>query len=159
MSDIDAAVETAPAAEGKPSRRKLVIILAAVLLAGGGAAVVVPGLLGGSAEASAETVEEPTEGLVVPLEPMTASIGGAQAGYVRLGIALVLVEGITAEQVTDRFPLVQDAALSALSQYEPAQLRTPEGIETLRADLGDRVRAIYADGEVLRVVLTELLVQ
>lgn len=157
MSDIDTAVE-AEAPGGGRSRRKLLIVGLVVVLAAAGVGYVV---FGGAGEANAAPEEVvPTEGAVVPLEPMTASIGGgATPGYVRLGIALVLATDVLPADVSDRFPLVQDAALSELSHYDPQRLRTPEGIADLRATLSKRARAIYPDGEVLRVVFTELLVQ
>lgn len=159
MSDTDTAV-AAEAPTGKKRRsKKLLLVGLVIVLAGAGAGVYLSGMLGPPSEAEPVEPAAPSEGAVVALESMTTSIGGEEPGYVRVGLALVLAEGITSEAVADRFPLVQDATLSELSEYEPDFLRTPAGIEALRVELSERARAIYPDGEVLRVVFTELLVQ
>lgn len=139
----------------KHRRVRLVLLVVVVLAAAGAVSVFV---LGGGSDAE-EVPEAPVEGAVVDVAQMTANLAGPQVHYVRLGFAAVLAEGLVAGDVDGQFPLLKDAALSELGLLSPAQLLTPEGVEELRARLSERARTIYPDGEVLRVVLTELVVQ
>lgn len=83
--------------------------------------------------------------------------------YSRVGMALVLADGVRIEDVANRLPLVRDAALSVMSGLTAAELRGPDAIEQLRLELSGRVADLYRDDDgttpVLRVVLTDLLIQ
>lgn len=156
MADQDPTTEAPP----RPGRRRLLLIVGLVVviaLAGGGGFV----LLGGDG-AEAEAPEEPaapTEGVVADVAVLTTSLAGPSGAYVRVGLAVVLAEGVAATEVADRYPLLKDATLSAVSRHTAEELRTPTGQDTLRDELSAAARDIWPDGEVLRVVLTEWLVQ
>lgn len=139
------------------TRRKLVLAVLAVvlLLTGGGAAVL---LLGGEAEAE-ETAPPPADGPVVPVADMTATLAGPGIHYAKVAFSAVLTTGADEALVASRFDLLRDAAITELSTISADHLRTTAGMEELRARLSDRAGALYPDGEVLRVVLTELIVQ
>jgi flagellar basal body-associated protein FliL len=83
--------------------------------------------------------------------------------YARVGMALVLADGVRIEDVANRLPLVRDAALSVMSGLTAAELRGTDAIEQLRLELSGRVADLYRDDDgttpVLRVVLTDLLIQ
>jgi flagellar FliL protein len=149
-----AAPDTTDGAPTK-SRKKLVIIALLVVVLGAAAGVF---LLGGS-DAEGTEPAAPVEGEVVDVAVMTTSVAGEAGTYVRVGFAAVLVEGTAAADVEAKFPLLEDAALSAASSFSGAQLRTQEGQDGLRAALTTAAGDIWPDGEVLRIVLTELLVQ
>lgn len=143
----------APPASGK--RRLLLIGVVLLLLVGGGAAFM---FLGG--EAGAEVEEEaPVEGAIVPIAEMTASLAGPQVHFAKLSLAAVLSDQADAALVEERMPLLKDAAITELSTMDAAHLRTTEGMEELRTRLTERATGIYVEGEVLRVILTELIVQ
>lgn len=153
------AVAEAPVEEKKKSK-KLILILAVVgLLAGGGAAYFL-GFIGGGDEAE-EVAEEPevVEGMIVDVATMTTNVGGGAPGYVRVGLAAVLAEGFTPDLVADRYPLLKDATLSEVATFKKAQLESPKGMDKLRGALTARAQEIWPEGEVVRIVLTELLVQ
>lgn len=156
MSDQPEAVDTD--APPRKSRRKLILIVALALglVAGGiGAAA----FLGGSDEAPEEQAsEEPPEGAVLNVATLTSTVQG-DANLARVGLAVVTSEGAAQEQVVEKFPLVQDAAVSELARMPADELRTPEGADALRRRLTRRAKRIYPEGEVLRVLLTELVVQ
>ncbi len=156
-------VDGAPPEEGKGSKLKLIIAAAVVLAV---AAVGAFMFLGGGGEEAADEAMEPvpmemssTEGEVVEVATMTVNLAGEQLRYAQVGFAVVLSMEADSSLVEGRFPLLQDAALTELSQFEPDELRTTEGMERLRAVLTARAAELWPDGEVLRVVLTGLLVQ
>ena len=146
-----------PAAPPRRGRLRLIIVVAVVLLAGGGAFMVLGG--GGGDDAAAAEPTAPAEGIVTEVAVLTTSVPGAASAYVRVGFAAVLAEGVTEEAVADRYPLLKDAALQAISRSSEPELRSPEGQDALRGALTAAAAEVYPDGEVLRIVLTELLVQ
>lgn len=141
--------------EAPPRRRRgRVLVLLPVLLAVAGA-VWFLFLRGGEEEPPAE----PEEGQVVEVAQMTVNLAGDDLHYLRFAFALVLAPDVAGPDVEPRYPLVKDAALSVAQSFTQQELRTPEGTERLRSELTARAQEVYPDGLVLRVVLTELLVQ
>lgn len=148
---------TAPKEEPVPASRRR----RRLLLAGAGllAVAVVAGTLVLRGAAEDEKPAPPPEGPVVEVAQMTVNLAGTELHYARLGIAVVLRDDVVAPDVEGRFPLLQDAALSEAQALAPEVLRTPDGLQQLRERLTTRAQTVYPDGEVLRVVLTELVVQ
>lgn len=144
--------ETAPAPPRR--RRKLVLVGVAVLLVAAGAAVF---LRSGSDDSDPDAPA--VEGAIVEVAQMTANLAGPAVHYARIGFAAVLAADVMPSDVEGRFPLMRDAALSEIGTLPADHLRTPEGVEELRNRLTARARSIYPDGQVLRIVLTELVVQ
>jgi flagellar protein FliL len=150
---------TAPVAVAPRKSRKLLMIAAfAAVAVAAGAAVTTGAVPFLGAPATAEEAP-PAEGEVVDVALLTTNVGGGAGTYVRVGFAAVLQEGVTADQVGDRFALLKDAALTEVSKFDGASLATPAGQRSLRQALTARAHEIWPDGEVMRVVLTELLVQ
>lgn len=118
-------------------------------------------LLGGSGADASEEEEEPVpvEGAVVDVAEMTLNLAGPTISYAKVSFAAVLLDGVEEATVQGRFALLKDAAISELGTISADSLRTPEGVEELRSRLSARAAAIYPEGEVLRIVLTELVVQ
>lgn len=145
----------------KRKRGKLLVILVVVVLAAAGAigwfALAPRPVEAGSV---AEPVEPPpAEGEVVEVATMTVNLADSPGRYVRVGFALVLSEGTDPTAVEARYPLLKDAALTEIGRSSGDELLTPEGVDALRQRLSKRARDVYPDGEALRVVLTELIVQ
>lgn len=134
-------------------RLRLVLVGLVVLLA---AAAAVWFLVLAPAEAEPG---EPVEGAVVALDPLTTTTGTASLSHARVALALVLAEGSDEATVVERAPLLQDALLREVATMNADQLRSSEGSDALRANLTAHAQQVWPDGEVLRVVLTELLVQ
>jgi flagellar basal body-associated protein FliL len=141
----------------KKGKAKLFVIVALVVVVGAGAYLFLFSGSGGSEEAVAA---EPVEGVVVDGATMTVALNGEdETHFVRVSFALVLVEGADSALVGNRIQLLQDAALTLIAGYTAESLRTPEGLDTMRADLSAAAQEVYPDGEVMRVVLTEVIVQ
>lgn len=140
---------------GRKGRRRLLLIVLLLAVVAGAAAWFVVGP-GAGAEAAADEV---VEGTVVPLPPLTTTTGTAAPSHARVALGLVLVEGADEAVVTARTPLLQDALLREIAEVDGDRLRSAAGSDELRQNLTAHAQAIWPDGEVLRVVLTELLVQ
>lgn len=165
MSQTDTAPDTeARTGEGKKGKKgKLLMIVGAVVVIGLGAFVGLKVFGGGSedaetAAAEAEATEESADGEVLELDTITTVVGG-EGDLARVSLALVLSEDAIADTVSSRLPVVKDATVREVARSNSQQLLTPDGADDLRARLKDRTDEIYADGEVLRVLITELVVQ
>jgi flagellar FliL protein len=142
----------------KGGKRKWFVIAGVLLLVGAGAYFGLQFFGGGEAEAGEAESEPPAEGEVLDVATLTTTVGG-DASLARVGLAVVLTEGAAADPVTARFPLLKDAAVSELAASEAQELRTADGANRLRRRLTRRAQQIYPDGEVLRVLLTEMVIQ
>lgn len=147
--------------EGEKKRggkRKLFVIIGAVALVAAGAFFGMRLFGGSDAEAAEAESEPPAEGEVLDVATLTTTVGG-DASLARVGLAVVLSEDAVGDDVSGRFPLLEDAAVSELAATEAQELRTADGADALRKRLTKRAGEIYPDGEVLRVLLTELVIQ
>ncbi len=79
--------------------------------------------------------------------------------YARLDYALVLSPGTAEEDVRGRIPMIQEMVTPYFLSRSASQLATPEGFEQARREMNRVVRAVYAESEVERVVVSELVVQ
>lgn len=156
----DSVAVAAPAGDATEKKsKKLVVIVAAVLAVVAGALGARTFLGGGSPDGAAAADPAPQEGAVVSVAQMTASLAGAGSHYARIEFAAVL--DATADQAAAeaKFPLLKDGALSVLMGFGADELRTVDGADRLREQLTAKAHEIYPDGEVVRIVLTELLIQ
>ena len=157
---------TLPAPAAKSGMNKLTIVALAIAVAALAFTFLKPGAAPAEAPAEAAHVE-PKPGPVVDVGQMSVNL--ADAGrYARVSFALVLTEGTVVGGgghgggeggVEAQFPLVKEAVLFEFSKVTADQIRAPGGLDAIANTLSERVRAIYPHGEVMRVVLTELLVQ
>jgi flagellar FliL protein len=161
MSTTADAVPAPDAAPVKGRSRRLLAIIAAVLVLG----IAAGGYLflsGGAADADPApepAPEDVAEGPVVEVGTLTTNLAGTPARYARVGLAVVLTAEADPAAVEARFPLVKDAAITEIGRHDAAMLQTADGSGALRDGLTEAVVSLYPDGEVVRVVLTELLIQ
>lgn len=152
-----ATTEVLEAAEPSPrDKKRLLIALLAVVLLLVAAGAVWFLLLAPDAEAAEEPI---VEGEIVSLEPQTTTLGDAEVTHARVALAVVLAEGVDPQVVPAKTPLLQDALLRELATMDATSIRSAEGSDLLRERLSAEAREIWEEGEVVRVVLTELLVQ
>jgi flagellar protein FliL len=156
---VSATIAPAPSAgiEPAPPRgRRRLLVIAVVLVA---VAATAGWFLVGPGAGSEAVADEVVEGTVLPLPPLTTTTGIASPHHARVALGLVLVEGADEGVVAARTPLLQDALLREIATVDADQLRSAAGSDELRQNLTAHAQTIWPDGEVLRVVLTELLVQ
>jgi flagellar protein FliL len=136
--------------------KRIILLVVPALAVGGGLFF----FLGGSGEETGPTTTlAPIEGEVIAIDTLTVNLVGEQGRYARLGFAVVLDSTAAASAVDSKIPLLQDAALGIMVGYDAETLQSIEGQKQLRQDLSDASVALFPDGEVLRAVLTELIVQ
>jgi flagellar basal body-associated protein FliL len=157
MADMmtEAAAETAPSR----TRRRWLVPVLVLLVAGGAAAAFALGPWGDGAADEPEVPVVLHDGDVVVVGSMTTSLGGDTRAYARVELAVVLHPDAARTLVEPRFPVLRDGALTVIMGFRPSELRTVEGAERLRAELTDRAQQVWPDGEVLRVLVTDLVVQ
>lgn len=143
--------------EGGGKRRVLLrAALVAVVLAVG----VVAYLLFGQGEGEGDkAAEEPVEGAVVEIGELTANLSGQDMRYARVSMAAVLRAEVEVSAVEQRFPVLKDAALSELATMSPEELRTADGLAEFKTSMTAHAQEAYPDDEVLRILVTELVVQ
>lgn len=152
--------ETQTGDEAKKGKGKLLMIIVPVILALGAGAYFF--LMKGSPEetAAATTTTVPQEGDVIEVGDLTVTLADTTAlRYAKVGIAVVLSQTADSGLVGNRVPLIQDAAITVLTHFTAEQLLTDTGLEDLRKQLTDATVELFPDGDVMRVVLTQLVVQ
>ena len=145
----------------KGGKGKLIGIVGGVLALAAGGYFFLMG--GGGDEVDAESpppeAVEVAEGAVIEADTMTVNLADEDTRYAKVTFAVVLPEGGDSATVGERMPLLKDAALQVLSEYTAADLKGQDGLDKLRGDLTLAAADVYTEDEVLRVVLTEVLVQ
>jgi flagellar FliL protein len=136
--------DEADAAEkpAKRSRKKLIIILVAVLVIGGGYYMFL----------RPKPASAPKPGEVVTLEPMQVNL--AASHYLRVGIALQLVEG--SDKVDGSKAL--DAAIDVFSGLGMPEVNDPAKRATYKKELEEELDDRY-EGDVMGVYFTEFVTQ
>jgi len=151
--------EEAVAEEAKKGKGKLIGIIGGVVVLLGVVYFMFLGGGGGDAEAGVTTTTVPAEGAVIEADQMTITLADDPVRYARLTFAVVLPEGGDSAVVGERMPVLKDGVLDVVAGMTAADLVGPEALASLRESLTEKALEVYAEGEVLRVVLTEVLVQ
>jgi flagellar basal body-associated protein FliL len=100
------------------------------------------------------------EGVVVPLPDLTLNLADAgNARYLRVGIALILEKGTTAEAIKEELPIASDVAVDTLSAKTYNELIAPGAKTAIKAELSEAVRKAYEDKKVARVIFTSFVMQ
>ncbi|MGI9598436.1 MAG: flagellar basal body-associated FliL family protein [Acidimicrobiales bacterium] len=160
--DVDDEEEEEEGGGGK----KKIIMLVGVLAIGGAAYQFVlkptptPDELAAAEEEAAAMEEELIEGEIVEMEEMILNIGDAESpGFLRIGLALVLDEATMAADFEAESAIAKDVAIHYLSSISQEQLRSPEGRQLAKDELGMLIREAYGEEKVVRVLFTALVMQ
>ncbi len=142
--------KTAETGEDAPKggKKKLILILAVVLLAAAGAAYF---FLLTPSDAAAE---EPVPGEVVALDPVAVNLAGG--GYLKIGIALQLTEGVGGEGGGPDGSKALDLIIGTFSQAQPADVTGAR--DALKEALEEKIVEAY-DGDVMGIYYTEYVTQ
>jgi flagellar basal body-associated protein FliL len=137
-------------------KKKIIMIVVGLAVAGVGAKMTV---LKGKAEAKEPVKVEPVEGEIADVGSLTVNLADPDRHYGRVGIALVLNATANHEEVSKKIPLMKDAAITAIGSHTSAELRTSAGQEALRKELMEAASKVWEEDVVLRIALTELVIQ
>ncbi|WOI56178.1 flagellar basal body-associated FliL family protein [Palleronia sp. LCG004] len=149
----------------KSGKKGLVIGLALAAIAGGGGFYAVQSgmILGhgdshGEEHAESESTFEPLPQVAfLPLDPMTVSLPpGAGSKHLRFRGELEVADGEQAA-VEAMKPRVVDVMNSYLRAVEPSELRQPEALLHLRAQLLRRIQLVVGDGRVRDLLVMEFV--
>lgn len=148
-------------AKGGPPIKKIAI--GAVL----GFVIYTKVLSGGGASAAEEetevTMPEPVAGMIVEAGSIRVSLADTEPHYALVTIKVQLEESADVMAAEAMMPLLLDAAVGELSNFNIEQLKGKTGLEFLKVILLERAKDIFnVEGEqivVMQIVLTELVVQ
>lgn len=158
QDEEEKAPEEEPESGKKRGLKRIILMVVPALLIGAGLFFFLGG--GGGAEAAAPTTTlAPVEGEVIEVDTLTVNLVGEEGRYARVAFAVVLDSTANQSIVGGKVPLMRDAALTTMTGFNSEELQTEAGMERLRQELSDAMVALFPDGEVLRAVLTELIVQ
>jgi flagellar FliL protein len=138
----DAADTQAPAAK-KGGKKKLVIIVVVLVLAGVAAKMTV--LKKPPAETAGGTTTTLAGGELVPVEAMSVNL--ADGHYLKVGVAIELVEGEQAKEFekSGETNKIRDLIISAASTRGAEELATPEGKAAFKEELDHGAAELYEE--------------
>lgn len=110
----------------------------------------------GEVGAAAEAI---VEGPVVTLPEQVLNLAGAENHYLRVGVALILEEGTSAEAMEEELPIASDVVVDVMSAKTPEELREPAAKTAAKEELSEKVREAYHDEKVARVIFTTFVMQ
>lgn len=156
--------ETDEEEESGGGKKKIIIAVGGLLIAGAVYQFVLksppPVEEGAMPDEMAAAEMEPVEGEILELEEMILNIdGGETTGFLRIGVALVLEEGVLAADFEAESAIAKDVAVQYLSGLSGEQLRSNEGRQSAKDELSTLVREAYDDEKVVRVLFTALVMQ
>ncbi len=153
--DIAAAQEGAAKKQGKG---KLIgIVIAAMLIGGVGAKFTV--LSSGKAGTPKPTpTPTPEPGEVIDLGDLTINLA-EPSRYALVGLAVELGKTADPAKITTQMPLLKDAGVRKLNGLSAATLISSAGQDQVRAELTDQAQQIFGKDKIVRVLLTEVVVQ
>ena len=164
-SDDAAAAEAAAAAK----KKKMMIVGGLVAAAVVYRFVLAPGAeeVPPEALASADEVEEVIpEGEILPVPEMTLNLApspGDAVGelhYARIGMAVVLQEGVDPVIGGTKIPIVQDVMVDTVSMLTFEELREPGALQELKVEVSRLSREAFGDDPVVaRVIFTSFVIQ
>jgi flagellar basal body-associated protein FliL len=153
--DIAAAQEGAAKKKGKG--KLIAIVIAAMLVGGVGAKFTV--LSSGKAGTPKPTpTPTPTPGPVIDLGDLTINLA-EPSRYALVGLAVELGKTADPATITTQMPLLKDAGVRKLNGLPAATLLSSAGQDTVRAELTDQAQQIFGKDKIVRVLLTEVVVQ
>jgi flagellar basal body-associated protein FliL len=111
----------------------------------------------------AAAAEEIAEGAVVSLPELTLNLADTgTVRYLRVGIALILEEGVASSGeggFEEELPIASDVAVDVLSTKTYAELSAPGAKQEVKAELSEKMREAYHDEKVARVIFTSFVMQ
>ena len=101
----------------------------------------------------------PKEGAVVALPDLTINLADNDPKYLRVGVALILEAGTSAEAMKDELPKASDIAVTLLSKQTYSDLHNVDKRDEVKAELSKEVRKEFDNKKVVRVIFTSFVMQ
>lgn len=145
---------------GGKSKKKLLFVVGPLLLvAVAYKFVLAPSPAANAEETGEDTVTELEEGEVAPIPELVLNLADPEPRYLRVGLALVLEKGTTADSIQSELALASDAAIDYLSSKTYAELAAPSAKLMVKDELSVLVREAYGGEKVVRVIFTSFVMQ
>jgi flagellar FliL protein len=146
-------------ADGAKAKKggKLKLVVPVILLLGAGLAA--KSLLLGSPAQKAEAKPKKEEGVIVTMDPVTVNLADAGFHYARVGFGIVLTTTANSKEIEERLPLFKDEAIRAVGGFQSRVLKTVKGQDELRHRLTEVAFKLYGEEEIMKVILTDIVVQ
>lgn len=141
-------------------KKKMMMVVGALVLGGGAYKFVLAPAPAAPADAGAAVVEvAPVEGETLELPEVVINLANPETRYARVGVALVLEEGIVAKDFEAEAAIAKDVILTYISKLSYEQLREPATKEQAKQEMSALIREAYGDAKVVRVLFTVLVMQ
>lgn len=155
------AMDLAAAQEGaakKKGKGKIIVIVVAAMLAGGVGAKFTLLSGGKSGTPKPAPTPAPTPGQVIDLGNLTINLA-EPSRYALVGLAVELGKTADPATITTQMPLLKDAGVRKLNGLPAATLLSSAGQDQVRAELTDQAQQLFGKDKIVRVLLTEVVVQ
>jgi flagellar basal body-associated protein FliL len=96
--------------------------------------------------------------VVIDLGDLTINLA-EPSRYALVGLAVELGKTAKPETITSQMPLLKDAGVRKLNGLSAATLLSAAGQDTVRAELTEQAQLIFGKDAIVRVLLTEVVVQ
>lgn len=148
--------------EGKPKSKKKLMMVGAVLAAAGAYKFVLAPKPAepAAADGAAATATPAPEGDVAPIPELVVNLASeGEVHYARIGVGAVLAEGIQPSAIEGQLPKISDIVIEIVSRHSFAELREPDAVAELKAEISTRAVEAFPEGEVVRVIFTTFVMQ
>jgi flagellar basal body-associated protein FliL len=111
------------------------------------------------AAVAGDVQEEPVEGEILELPEVVVNLADDSPRYLRVSVALVLEEGLVADEFELESAIAKDVVLEYLSAQTFDRLKDPLAKRAVKDELSSLVRGAYDDDKVVRVLFTSFVMQ
>jgi flagellar FliL protein len=147
----------ADGAAKKGSSKKIIVV---VVIAVAWFKFMGPGKAKPSAAKTGAGVHAVKEGEVMALPDLTLNLADTgEPRYLRVGLAMILESGTSAESMKNDAAIASDVAVDVLSARTFEDLRQPGAKDVVKKELSERVRKAYEGKKVARVIFTSFVMQ
>jgi flagellar FliL protein len=151
--------------EKKSGKLKWIIIAVLLLALGAGGYFAYTQFLAPKDEAAEETAEEsvkeiPEEGTLTPLPVFLVNLADPLGRrYLKLGVEVEARDEEVVNSLTTNQAKIKDSILLLLSSKTYEELSTLQSKIELKSEIADRLNQILGNGSILRVYITEMVIQ
>ncbi len=152
--------EQAPEKKGGKKKLFIFLILGLVIIGVAGGVVFFLGSKKGG-EKKEEVKKQPeTPAVLYSLDPIVVNLYDPTGKrYMQIRLALALPNKKAEEEIKDKEPIIKDAIITYLSAKTPEEVIQPEAKEIIKRDLVKRINQALGEDLVLKVYITQYIVE